>query len=48
MDGNMAISEDIKWIESILQNKCVHKYGKDVPPQIVGFYRSEHSYSEIK
>jgi len=39
MDGNIAFSEDIKWIELILQNKFVHKYAKDRPPQIVGFYR---------
>ena len=48
MDGNMAISEDIKWIEFILQNKFVQKYGKDVPPQIVGFYRSERYFSEVQ
>ena len=47
MDGNMALTEDIKWIELILQNKFVHKYAKDIPPQIVAFYRPEHT-SEIK
>lgn len=43
MDGNIAFTEDIKWIELTQQKFFAHKHAKNVPTQIVGFYRPERA-----
>jgi hypothetical protein len=42
IDTNMALSEDIKWIETIVKNKLVNQGSLGIKPQIVGFYRPEY------